>query len=109
MTVEQKVLQRAKKVLDLSKLRKSLPKKPRIVRIESEEYVDADGDDALKVSVILSDDTTDEDLSGENVLALKSVVYDSLLDAGITLFPYIFLASQAELDELKREEEEEEG
>ena len=107
MTVEQKVLRKVTSVLDLKKLKKALPREPRVERIESEEYVNADGEDALKVTVVLSNDTTDEQLSGDNSLALKSAIYDSLQAAGISLFPYIFLATEAELEELKRDEESE--
>jgi len=107
MTVEQKVLRKVTKVLDLKKLKKALPREPHVERIESEEYVNADGEDALKITVMLSDDTTLEQLTGENVVSLKSAIYNALRAERISLFPYIFLATQAELDELKREEEEE--
>jgi hypothetical protein len=107
MTVEQKVLRKVTSVLDLKKLKKALPREPHVVRIESEEYVNADGEDALKVMFVLSDDTTLAQLTGENVVSLKSAIYNALRAERISLFPYIFLTSEAELKELNREEEEE--
>ncbi|MBX9791178.1 MAG: hypothetical protein K2Y37_19840 [Pirellulales bacterium] len=81
--------------LDLSRL--ALPSEPRVVGIKVDEYVDSDGADALRVTVVLTNDTTDEQLSGENSWALKSAIRESLRAHGVQLFPYIFLATEAEL------------
>jgi hypothetical protein len=49
MPVDQKILN----ALKLGKLKSKLPRTPRIVDIRVEDYVDADGEDALLVWVIL--------------------------------------------------------
>ena len=106
MSVEQKVLRKVTSVLDLKKLKKSLPREPHVVLIIPEEYVNFEGEDALKVTIVLSNDTTDEQLAGDNVFRLNSVIRHAVQDAGIALFPYTFFATEAELEELELEDEE---
>jgi nitric oxide synthase oxygenase domain/subunit len=42
-----------------------------------------------------------------DVVAMISAIRDSLRQRGITLFPYVFIAKQSELDEEENEEENE--
>ncbi len=82
-----------------------LPPSPPVADIKAEHYVDADGNDALRVNVVLADDTTDEQLTGDNILQLKSAIRRQLVDKGVALFPYIFLATKAEFEERPEGEE----
>jgi hypothetical protein len=98
--------QATRKALELKRLKKSLPNVPPVLRVDVQEYVDSEGDDALRVTVVLPDDTPDEQLTGENVWAIKSAIYDSLEAEGIQLFPYIFLASDEDLSRQDDDDEE---
>jgi len=91
-------VEQARVILDLKKLK--LPPRPPVESIEVEEYVTWDGDNALRVQVILGEDTTDDDITGEAVIAIKSAIHDSLLAAGIERFPYTSFVKRSELDEL---------
>jgi hypothetical protein len=48
MAVDQKIVD----ALKLSDLKPRLPRNPRVVEIRVEDYVDSDGEDALRVTVI---------------------------------------------------------
>jgi hypothetical protein len=91
MTIDQKKLSAA---LNLKRL--SLPVIPRVVGIEAESYVDSTGDDALRVWVFLDEQTDAETIPGQAVIRLKDAIHDSLLQHGITLFPYISLTKRSE-------------
>ena len=54
MAVDQ-MIQKIQDALKLSELRSKLPRNPKVVDIRVEDYVDTDGEDALRVSVILDE------------------------------------------------------
>lgn len=83
--------------LDVSTL--SLPARPRVVEIRHQPYVDSLGDDALKVWVVLSEDTPEGDWSAEWINPLDRAIRDALLSSGIELFPYIQYVTAAELEQ----------
>jgi hypothetical protein len=90
MPVDEKM----KKALDRKSL--SLPARPPVETIESEHYEDSSGQDSLEIWVILSDSTPDEDLTGENVMQIKSAIRESLRRNGIRLFPYVRLVKRSD-------------
>ena len=92
--------------LQLSKLKSKLPKDPRVVDIQVEDYVDTDGEDALRVTVILDESVEVEKLRAEDTTALKSAIRNRVREQGVELWPYIRLAKQSEIDELDEEDEE---
>jgi hypothetical protein len=92
------VVEKARIALDPKKLK--LPPRPKIDDIQVEEYADWEGEDALRVQVILAEDTTDDDLTGESAIDLKSAIHDALLAQGIEEFPYVFVAKRSELESL---------
>jgi hypothetical protein len=100
MAVDQKILD----VLKLSELKSKLPRDPRVVDIRVEEYVDTDGEDALRVTVILDESVKVEKLKGEDITALTSAIRQRLRDQGVKLWPYIWFAKQSELDEDDQDE-----
>ena len=102
MSVDQKILD----VLKLSELKSKLPRNPKIVDIRVEDYVDTDGEDALRVTVILDESVKVEKLRGEDINALESTIRQRIRDLGVTLWPYIGFAKQSELDEDDNEDEE---
>jgi hypothetical protein len=74
-----------------------LPPKPRVLAIEAEDYVDWTGDDALRIWVVIDENTTDEEVqNGKAIIQLKRAIHDSLLAKGITLFPYMTLTKPSE-------------
>ena len=90
----------ARDILDPAKL--NLPPNIPVLRIETEAYSDMDGEDSLRVTVIIADDTVVENVGGQNWVKLRMAIYDRLLAQGISLFPYIFISKpseQAESDE----------
>ena len=75
----------------------SVPRELPVEYIHVEEYVDSDGDDALRVSVILSEDFDEDKISGEAVGKLKLSILDSLIGQGIQLYPYVWLMKPSDL------------
>jgi hypothetical protein len=102
MAVDQKI----RDVLKLSKLRSKLPRDPKVVDIRVEEYVDTDGEDALRVTIILDEGVEVEKLRGEDISALESAIRERIRDQTMELWPYIWFAKQSELDEDDDEDEE---
>lgn len=89
--------EKTREALDLKKLQ--FPPRPPIDAIEVEPYENWYGEESLEVYVILNDSTCDDDLTGENVIQIKSAIAESLLDNGIRLFPYIRLIRQSDYRE----------
>jgi hypothetical protein len=102
MAVDQKILD----VLKLSELRSKLPRNPEVVDIRVEDCVDTDGEDALRVWVILGEEVDVEKFSGNDISDLKMAIHDQVLKQGVELWPYIWLAKQSELDEHDEEDED---
>jgi hypothetical protein len=98
-TVEQ-----ARVILDPKKL--GLPKRPPITGIKVDEYYSATGTggQGLRVQVILSEDTTDDDITGEAVIEIKSAIRAALRSKDIEDFAYVFFAKQSELNNLDETE-----
>jgi hypothetical protein len=92
-------IEKAKRILDPQKL--NLPPRPIIEEIEVEEYADWEGEDALRVQIILAEDTTDADITGEAAIDIQTAIRDALLAEGIREFPYVFVAKRSELNTLE--------
>lgn len=86
----------AAKVLNLKALK--LPPEARVVNIRWHPYVDHTGEDSLKVYVILDESTTAETHGWDAVKPVDRAIRDSLLAAGVQLFPYLHFVKQSELD-----------
>ena len=99
MPVDQKI----RDALKLSELKSNLPRNPRVVDIRVEDYVDTDGEDALRVTVILDERVNVEKVSGQDVTDLKTAIRDRIRGLGVELWPYIHLVKQSELDEKDEE------
>ena len=56
---------KTKQLIDLTKLK--LPASPEVLTAEVEDYTDADGDPALRVTVILAEDTDVDNVRGEEI------------------------------------------
>jgi hypothetical protein len=102
MPVDQKI----RDSLRLGDLKSKLPPNPRVVDIRVEDYVDTDGEDALRVTVVLDEDVEVEKLRAEETTRLKTLIHDLLRDQEVELWPYIQFAKQSDLDQLDDEEDE---
>lgn len=102
MAVDEKISQ----VLTAENLRSSLhlPDELRLVRVDVEDYVDYDGNDALRVWIVLGDDVDEQDLPIDALIELKNAIHDRLLEMGEDRFPYIFVTKESEPREATGEE-----
>lgn len=83
----------------LQSAKKTFPKAPRIQRLVVEDEIDMEGRDALRVTVVMPDDTRDDEIAGGHTLDLNWAIYQALQAKGINLFPYVFYATERELAE----------
>jgi hypothetical protein len=88
------VADKALAAIDLKQFK--LPPDLPIVGVEVEEIVDWSGDDALRVWLILDESADAEHFSGKSIISLKSLIHKRLLQAGVTLFPYVKIAKASE-------------
>ncbi len=103
MAVDQ-MIRKVQEALKVSKLRSKLPRNPKVVDIRVEDYVDTDGEDALRVTVIIDESVDVEKFDGDDITALKSAIRDRIRKLGVEQWAYIQLAKQSELDEDEVEE-----
>lgn len=98
MAVDQ-MIRKVQDALKPSKLRSKLPRSPKVTDIRVEDYVDTDGEDALRVTVIIDEDVDVEKVGGHDIGDLKSAVRQRIRELGVELWPYVQIAKQSELDE----------
>ena len=103
MAVDQ-MIQKIQDALKPSKMRSKLPRNPKVVDIRVEDYVDTDGEDALRVTVIIDEDVDVEKVDGDDVTAVRRAIHDRVRDLGVELWPYIQFAKRSELEEEDDEE-----
>lgn len=97
-------VRKAQDVLKLSKLKSKLPRDPKLVDIQVEDYVDTDGEDALRVTVVLDEDVDVEKVDDENVTIIIRTIHDRIRAAGIDRWPYTHFVKPSELLEDDDEE-----
>jgi hypothetical protein len=98
MAVDQ-MIRKVQDALKLSKLKAKLSRSPKIVDIRAEDYVDTDGEDALRAWVIIDEDVDVEKVDGDDVSAVVRAIHDRVRELGIERWPYVWFAKQSELDE----------
>lgn len=76
----------------------TLPESPKVVRLVWEPYEDWQGEAALRVWVLLSDATEDDEITGGAVSAIKSEIWRTIHDAGVDLFVYVRFARETEYE-----------
>jgi hypothetical protein len=103
MAVDQ-MIQKIQDALKPSKMRSKLPRNPKVVDIRVEDYVDTDGEDALRVMVVIDEDVDVENIDGDDVTAVKRAIRDRIRDLGVELWTYIQFAKPSELE--KEDDEE---
>jgi hypothetical protein len=98
MAVDQ-TIQKIQDALKLSKLKSKLPRNPKVIDIHVEDYVDSDGEDALRVTIIIDEGVDIENVSGQEITDLKSAVRRRIRELGVQLWPYIQIAKPSEVEE----------
>ena len=84
-------------MLAFERLRPGFPSRPEVVEIRYEPIVDSLGDEELMVTVILGDDTTDEELSSGHLKPIRETIHQALKDD--ERFPYIRFVTVEESDD----------
>ncbi len=92
------ITQQVREALSLDELQKRLPMPQELgaVSVEVEEYVDHDGEDALRVWIVLRDDVDEDKFPYDDVLKLKWGIRQRLRELGETRFPYTHFHKQSD-------------
>ena len=98
MAVDQ-TIQKVQDALKLSKLRSKLPRSPKVVDIRVEDYVDTDGEDALRVTIIIDEDVDVENTKGQDLSDLMNAIRGRIRELGTDRWAYIWFAKPSELAE----------
>ncbi len=84
MAVDQ-MIQKVQDALEVGKLKSKLPRNPKVVDIRVEDYVDSDGEDVLRVTIVIDEDVHVEKLSGQEITDLKKAVRRRIRELGVKL------------------------
>jgi hypothetical protein len=98
MAVDQ-MIRKVQDALKLSKMRSKLPRNPKVVDIRVEDYVDTDGEDALRVTIVIDESVDVENFNGDEVMAVKRAIHDRIRELRVELWPYMQIAKPSELEE----------
>jgi hypothetical protein len=90
--------------LKLSKVKSKLPRNPKVVDIRVEDYVDSDGEDALRVTIVIDDDVDVEKVSGQDRSDLVNAIRSRIRELDVERWDYIGFAKPSELEEDDDEE-----
>jgi hypothetical protein len=103
MAVDQ-IVQKVQDALKLGKVKSKLPRNPKVVDIRVEDYVDSDGEDALRVTIVIDEDVDVEKVSGHDLSDLVNAVRSRIRELDVERWPYIGFAKPSELVEDDDEE-----
>ena len=103
MAVDQ-MIRKVQDALKLGKVKSKLPPQPRVVEIRVEDYVDSDGEDALRVTIVIDEDVDVEKVSGQDLSDLVNAVRSRIRGLGVERWAYIGFAKPSELEEDDDEE-----
>jgi hypothetical protein len=70
-----------------------------VLGIEVEEYTETTGEDALRILVLIDESADIEKVAGQVTGEFKAAIRERLVENGINLFPYVFLAKPSELSD----------
>ena len=103
MAVDQ-MIRKVQDALKVSKLRSRLPRNPKVVDIRVEDYVDSDGEDALRVTIVIDEDVDVENVSGQDLSDLVNAIRSRIRELDVERWAYIGFAKPSELEEDDGEE-----
>ena len=92
MVIDQKAIDEA---LDLKRLK--LPNSLPVLALRAEDFTTWDGDETIRIHVLLDESADVDNISGEDVGELKYLIRDSLRKHGVTVLPIFKLAKPSEL------------
>jgi hypothetical protein len=98
MAVDQRI-QKVQDALKLGKLKSKLPRNPKVVGIRVEDYVDSDGEDALRVTIVIDEDVHVENVSGQDLSDLVNAIRSRIRELDVEPWAYIGFAKPSELKE----------
>ena len=98
MAVDQ-MIQKVQDALKLNQVKSKPPRNPKVVDIRVEEYVDSDGEDAMRVTIVIDEDVDVENFDGDEITALKSAIRERIRALGIEMWAYIQIAKPSELEQ----------
>ncbi len=98
MAVDQ-MIRKVQDALKPSKLKSKLPRNPKILDIRVEDYVDTDGEDALRVTVIIDEDVDVENTKGQDLSDLMNAIRGRIRELGVERWAYIWFAKPSELNQ----------
>lgn len=84
--------------------RLGLPERPRIAEVRAEPHVDSAGEDAIRVWVILGDETQDDQMTWQQLKPVVEAVHGALQRAEIDLWPYVRFRRESECPGADEEE-----
>jgi hypothetical protein len=91
-----------KRALSTKTLKGVLPEAgPTVVDIRHSAYVDGLGDEALKVFVILSDDTKSAQLRWDKLGPIRQAIHDAIRCANDERYPYVRFLTRQEYRETR--------
>lgn len=103
MAVDQ-MIRKVQDALKPSKLKSKLPRNPKILDIRVEDYVNTDGEDALRVTVIIDEDVDVENTKGQDLSDLMNAIRGRIRELGVERWAYIWFAKPSELNQDVNEE-----
>jgi len=59
------MIEKVQDALKLGKVKSKLPRNPKVVDIQVEDYVDMDGEDALRVTIVIDEDVDVKNVSSQ--------------------------------------------
>ena len=98
MAVDQ-MIQKVQDALKLGKVKSKLPRNPKVVDIRVEDDVDSDGEDALRVTIVIDEDVDVEKVSGQDLSDLVDAIRSRIRELGVERWAYIGFAKPSELAE----------
>jgi hypothetical protein len=98
MAVDQ-MIQKVQDALKLGKGKSKLPRNPKVVDIRVEDYVDSDGEDALRVTIVIDEDVDVENVNGQDLSDLVNAIRSRIRELDVGRWAYIGFAKPSELEE----------
>lgn len=98
------MIRKVQDALKLGKVKSRLPRNPKVVDIRVEDYVDSDGEDALRVTIVIDEDVDVENVSGQDLSDLVNAIRSRIRELDVERWVYVGFAKPSELEEDDDEE-----
>jgi hypothetical protein len=98
------MIRKVQDALKLGKVKSKLPLNPKVVDIRVEDYVDSDGEDSLRVTIVIDEDVDVEKVSGQDLSDLVNAIRSRIRKLDVERWAYIGFAKPSELEEDNDEE-----